>query len=132
MTNSIATYSFLPWLRQGIANNISAADRDESVRLRASVRVQFELTGEGGEGGRLTEAFAKDVQLFGPGDIVGIESRAIIKTEPHNWITNFEPNYLPYIDFYDEDFPWRYTPASPDGTRTRLRPCPTQSSLPSA
>ena len=36
---------------------------------------------------------------------------------PHRasrWITNFEPNYLAAIDFYDEDFPWRYTPVAPD------------------
>src|SRR5207237_730661 len=31
-------------------------------------------------------------------------------------------NYLPFVEFYDEDFPWRYTPAAPDGSRTRLRP----------
>ena len=24
---------------------------------------------------------------------------------------DFEPNYLPFVEFYDEDFPWRYTPA---------------------
>ena len=26
------------------------------------------------------------------------------------------------VDFYDEDFPWRYTPAAPDASRLRLRP----------
>ena len=31
-------------------------------------------------------------------------------------MTNFEPNYLAAIEFYDEDFPWRYTP------RRRSRP----------
>ncbi|MGL4883157.1 MAG: hypothetical protein ACRC8K_19170, partial [Waterburya sp.] len=59
------------------------------------------------------------MQLFGPGDIAGIVSQGILKTEPQNLITNFnfESNYLPYIDFYDEDFPWRYTPAAPNGNR---------------
>ena len=37
--------------------------------------------------------------------------------EPAHWVTNFEPNYLAAIEFYDEDFPWRYTPAAPDGRR---------------
>src|SRR5207244_1896431 len=45
-----------------------------------------------------------------------------VRTEPHDWISNFEPNYLPYVDFYDEDFPWRYTPAAPDASGLRLRP----------
>ena len=25
---------------------------------------------------------------------------------------NFESNYLAAVDFYDEDFPWRYTPGA--------------------
>ena len=69
----------------------------------------------------LTHDVARDVALYGPGDIVGIDRRAIVRMEPRDWITNFEPNYLPYIEFYDEDFPWRYTPAAPDGA-ARLRP----------
>jgi hypothetical protein len=117
MSDPIATYSFLPWLRQGIANNVAAIDG-----VRATIPVQLELTGEGVNGGKLTQSISKNVQLFGPGDIVGIESRAFFKTDPHNWITNFEPNYLPYIDFYDEDFPWRYTPSAPDKARSRLSP----------
>ena len=49
-------------------------------------------------------------------------ARAIVKTEPRNWITNFEPTTSPYVEFYDEDFPWRYTPARPDAGAHRLRP----------
>lgn len=121
MNEEIGTYSFLPWLRQGIANNILTPDLDTSVKVRASVNVAFTLTGEGIDPTE-TEPISKPVALYGPGDIIGIESKAIIKTEPRNWITNFEPNYLPYIDFYDEDFVWRYTPAAPDTELGRLRP----------
>jgi hypothetical protein len=114
----VATYSFLPWLRQGIANTIAGTEG-----ARATIKVNLELGGDAVQGGRLpTLGIEKSVQLFGPGDIVGIESRAFFKTEPNNWITNFEPNYLPYIDFYDEDFPWRYTPAAPDVSKSRLQP----------
>ena len=35
-------------------------------------------------------------------------------------VTNFESNYLAAVDFYDEDFPWRYTPAPAPG----LQLCP--------
>lgn len=123
MSTPIATYSFLPWLRQGISNKITAADGDAGVKLRAAVPVSLELSGEPVAGEEpLKETINRSVELYGPGDIIGIESRAIIKTEPRNWITNFETNYLPYIDFYDEDFPWRYTPSAPDNTKTRLRP----------
>jgi hypothetical protein len=123
MSHPLSTYSFLPWLRQGLANNVAATDFDANIKLRATIPVQLAISGEAVSGGELSlPPILKNIQLFGPGDIVGIESRAIIRTEPRNWITNFEPNYLPCIEFYDEDFPWRYTPAAPDGATTRLRP----------
>lgn len=118
--STLGTYSFLPWLRQGLANQITAPDFDPSVTVRATIEVKVEARGS--EGGTKAETVTRPVALFGPGDIVGIDRRAIVRVEPRDWITNFEPNYLPHIEFYDEDFPWRYTPAAPDTARGRLRP----------
>lgn len=122
MSTTIATYSFLSWMRQGLSGNIVEADNDPSVKLRASIRVKLFVDGLKKDGVTVEhkELPEKTVHLYGPGDIVGIDAKAIIKTEPRNWITNFEPNYLAYIDFYEEDFPWRYTPAR--ATADRLRP----------
>jgi hypothetical protein len=120
---TIATYSFLPWLRQGVANTISAADGDATVKTRATVNVALQLAGQPvGGGGDLTQPLSQNIALYGPGDIVGIDTRAVVRLEPREWITNFESNYFAAIDFYDEDFPWRYTPATPDGGGLRLRP----------
>jgi hypothetical protein len=117
MSDTLATYSFLPWLRQGLANNITTGETSD-IKLRASIDIKLEVTPTKVDGKEDAHQFIdKAVQLYGPGDIVGIDSKVIVKTEPHNWITNFEPNYLPYIDFYEEDFPWRYTPARPTGER---------------
>jgi hypothetical protein len=121
--NQLATYSFLPWLRQGIANTIATQDNDASVKTRASIHVALELAGDPvGGGAELTRPLTQDIALYGPGDIVGIDSRAIFRTDPRPWITNYESNYLAAVEFYDEDFLWRYTPAAPDGTGLRLRP----------
>ncbi|MCH5600860.1 hypothetical protein [Niabella ginsengisoli] len=61
--------------------------------------------------------------MVGPGDVIGIHSDMIIRNEPRTGVSNFEPNYLPYVEFYDEDFPWRYTPASATGANNvSLRP----------
>ncbi len=123
MSDTISTYTFLPWLRQGLANNITAEDMASGVKMRAKINVAVAISGTGvDETPDNPPPVSKDVALYGPGDIVGIESRAIVKVEPRNWITNFEPNYLPYIEFYDEDFPWRYTPAAPNTDTHRLRP----------
>src|SRR5204863_543225 len=120
--STLGTYSFLPWLRQGLANQIQSFDFDNSVRVRAQVNVQLELRGDKLGGGVDILAVSRAVALFGPGDIVGIDRRAIVRVDPRDWITNFEPNYLPHIEFYDEDFPWRYTPPAPDMAKGRLRP----------
>ena len=129
MSEQIATYTFLPWLRQGIGSKIQQQD-NLGVGLtsseRVSVQVSLQVNGE-------PDFASGDVQLLGPGDVIGINPQAIIRTDPRNWITDFEPNYLACIEFYDEDFPWRYTPARAvevdgsgaavdDTRRTKLRP----------
>jgi len=110
-----AAMTFLPWLRQGLANEITAPS---GVQLRATIKVDLELQGLAAGGPTIT-TISRDVQLVGPGDIVGIDSRAIVRTEPRSGITNFEPNYLAFIEFSD-DLPWRYTPEPV--VQNRLRP----------
>ena len=123
MSDTLGTYSFLPWLRLGMANNIAAADNDPMVKTRASIEVKLSISGKAVSGQPdLAATVSRNVALYGPGDIVGIDPKAVVKVEPRDWITNFETNYMPYIEFYDEDFPWRYTPAAPDLARHRLRP----------
>lgn len=136
-TNDIASYSFLPWLRQGLTSGIGNKDNfnpelDEEEEIgtvpdiRVSITMDIKFKGTPMESGADVEFDkTKDVKLYGPFDILGISQDAIVRTDPKNWITNFEPNYLPYIEFYDEDFLWRYTPAAPFGTELRnqkLRP----------
>lgn len=115
-------YSFLPWLRGGVANSITSADGDAGVKVRATLPLDLTLTGARLDGSAATQTLHRDISLYGPGDIVGIDSKAVVKVEPRDWITNFEPNYLPYIELYDEDLPWRYTPAAADVSKHRLRP----------
>ena len=122
--SNLPVYSFFPWLRQGLGNQITDADVAGRAKLRSEIPVAVELTGTGLAGTLVQQIplVPRNVPLAGPGDIVGIEARAIVRTDPRNWITNFEPNYAPCIEFYDEDFPWRYTPAMADIAAHRLRP----------
>ncbi|MBE0640345.1 MAG: hypothetical protein IH598_17670 [Bacteroidales bacterium] len=116
MSDEIATYTFLPWLRQGIATLIK-----QRVGDRAEATIKIKLSGLKKDGNSKEEDITRDIQLYGPGDIIGIDRRAITKVEPQNNLTNFEPNYLPFIEFYDEDFPWRYSP-EPNPANHRLEP----------
>jgi hypothetical protein len=123
MSNPLATYTFLPWLRQGLSNTITQDEATPNANLRASVALQLTLRSHG-LGAAVPDAnlATNAVRLYGPGDVLGIDKRAIVKTEPRHWITNFEPNNLAHIEFYDEDFPWRYTPAHADVANHRHRP----------
>ena len=114
MSIEIARYQFHSWSRRGISINISEADDlgagTSATIERAQVPVGVTLNGT---------ANPKNFLLIGPGDIIGVNSNMIVRTEPLNWITNFEPNYLAFLEFYDEDFAWRYTPAAPSGDKLR-------------
>ncbi len=82
------TYTFMPWLRQGLAAGIDVTDNlgGPSVQPeRASINVSFKVG---------TESISKQAHLLGPGDVVGINPRAIVKTEPRHWVTDFEASVI--------------------------------------
>lgn len=115
-----SAYSFLPWLRRGIATQISA---DPGSAARAGIEVKLRIDGTPRTAGAiLTQEVGHNVQLYGPGDVIGIDPRAVVRTEPRDWVTNFDPNYLAFIEFYEEDYCWRYSPAVPNATTGRLAP----------
>ena len=113
----LARYCFLPWLRRGIARHVDVSDDlggGGTVRPhRASVEIQVDVND--------VEAAARTVGLYGPGDVTAIASGGSVRTDPRDRVTDFEPNYLPLIEFRDADFPWRHTPAKATG-EDRLRP----------
>jgi len=114
MSIKVAKYTFGSWLRKGIGGRIITVDNlgngTTSGTLRSEVNIEVKVN---------DQVEPKSFQLLGPGDIIGINPTMVVRTEPLNWITNFEPNYLPFIEFYDEDFLWRYTPAKANGDKLR-------------
>ncbi len=121
-TIEIARYQFHSWSRRGISANITDTDDlgsgTDAGMERASITLGVTLNGNPN---------SKKFQLIGPGDIIGVNQNMIVRSEPLDGITNFEPNYLAFVEFYDEDFAWRYTPAAPTGgsgpaDNNKLRP----------
>ena len=65
----LGTYAFLPWLRQGVANAITAPP---AAGMRASIHVELDLSGTPVAGGATAHPdIAQDISLYGPGDILG-------------------------------------------------------------
>jgi hypothetical protein len=108
-----ASFTFLPWARRGLASGIAAGTGTAALPARATISVGLTLSG-------LAES-RYDLTLYGPGDVLGIDPKLIIRTDPRAESTGVEPNYLPLIEFDPPDFPWMFTPA-PSGSDDRLRP----------
>ena len=57
-----------------------------------------------------------------------LKGLAVIRTHPKDGAVEATPGELAYVEFYDEDLPWRYTPArvakatEPAADRHKLRP----------
>lgn len=123
---ALAKYTFLPWLRQGLAARLAEADDLSSTASteRAQLAIELKIATEAVETGAAGEAAVqKNVQLAGPGDVVGFARRAIVRVEPNFGVHDFEPNLLAHVEFYEEDLPWRHTPAAEQvANPRRLRP----------
>lgn len=109
-------YIFVPWVRQGVAKQISTVDGLGSntatgEQLRASIESTLTWNTSNTE--------TKTIGVVGPADIQSISEDAILNIEPKHRVDDVEANYLPFIEFYEEDFPWRFSPLKHSGEKLR-------------
>ncbi len=113
-------YRFLPWTKRGLARAVQTVD---APGIDARPVIQLGLTIAADQDGNAVAPVngAVGLRLFGPADVVGIDTRLILRSDPKPFTTSFEPNYLALIDFDPPDFAWMFTPAKADANQ-RLRP----------
>jgi hypothetical protein len=116
MTTSLGRYHFQAWARRGIGASLTNLDTG-TLPDRANLTVQLSLQVQDGLTPNPVLPPPVTMQLYGPGDIAGMDPRMVIRTEPRESTVNFEPNYLCGIEFDAPDFPWMFTPAAPNGDR---------------
>lgn len=107
-----AGFRFIAWSRRGL----SAA---ASVELAGDGRVRLPVTVTVRKGASDTEDVTRTLELYGPGDVVRLDERQVIRREPRPGTADFEPNYFPLIEFDAPELPWMLSPEVGD---TRLRP----------
>ncbi|KAB2916131.1 MAG: hypothetical protein F9K23_08455 [Bacteroidetes bacterium] len=123
---SSAYYNFISYIREGFSNTITEQDilgipDTGSPLVQYTARIYL-------NGDENTPKHNLPIMLAGPGEITGIDEKVIVKKAPLAGDTNFSPTFVPFIEFYSPDFPWRYTAAAPapaeeNGTHAkRLRP----------
>ncbi|MEW6736738.1 MAG: hypothetical protein AB1489_35945, partial [Acidobacteriota bacterium] len=111
---TLLKYSFLPWVRQGVTASITTQDTlTTNIAGRVTLPVKLVIN--------QTNNAEVTARLYSAGDVTGIDPRQIIRTDPPQLATNFEPNYFPAIEFDRPDLPWLFTPARGDN-QGRLRP----------
>lgn len=102
----MSTRQYLPWTRAGAGNLVTGTwgQARAAVTITASVNE--------GEAPATLEA-----TLYGPGDVTGIDTRQIIRTDPPDDTTDFESTLLPCVEFDEPALPWLFTPAAADNDR---------------
>jgi hypothetical protein len=110
-----AQYRLFSWLRQGLLAGVTQPSGSIAGTAPGRLLLPMHL--------RINGARDVDVplELFGPGEVTGLDPREVIRTEPQRSMSDFEPNYFPIVEFDRPDFPWLFTPAVADAQR-RLRP----------
>ncbi len=111
-------YRFMPWAKRGLSRAIATPD---ALGIDARPQVKLGLTIAADKDGNATAPVTGNVglRLFGPADVIGIDTRLMLRTDPKPNATSFEPNYLALVDFDPPDFPWMFTPAQAAGGRLR-------------
>ena len=105
MEEELGTYTFLPWVKSGLGAHI-LQNGPPLIGPRASLDVQvkirkYPLVGHMEE----IDAPKKTVELMGPGDVVGVQKKFIIRRDPEPNSNSVERNYFPLIEFSQADFP---------------------------
>src|SRR4029078_6415778 len=121
-TGMTIPYRFMPWTRRGLARAHANPDAPNAA-LQTRPRIKFGLQLQARQDGTGVTAVSGnvDLTLYGPADVIGIDQRLIVRTDPRPNTTNFEPNYLAVVDFDPPDSPWLLTPARA-GATDHLRP----------
>jgi hypothetical protein len=102
-------YVLLPHARTGIAAALSTPFA-WSLPTRVSVKITVPVNDSRG-------ALNAEMQMhvFGPADVLELDSRQVIRTLPKAHAANAEVANLVHMEFDRPDLPWLFTPAGPDG-----------------
>lgn len=126
------TSYYFSWVRKGLSNYITEVDvlghiKNESLLAKQRpvlfVTSEYELTpispNDEEKRKEIIVSDTKEIDFISAGDILKVHENAILKTTPTSNNIGFPIQYLPYVEFWEADFPWRYTPAKHNNNRLR-------------
>lgn len=102
----LASYSFIPWVRRGVATRITRVEGTPLAQPEPRASLTFDV---GFNAGALTASI--DLNLAGSGEVSSLDPRAVIRRVPEHDVHDAEPNYFPALEVDLVDLPWLYTSA---------------------
>ncbi len=110
---------FTSWVRRGAAGAILEPDPTAGAYSGpATFQPSITLARDGVAQPAVT---GPELTLLGPGAVIGISSKAVVRTDPAHSAKNVEDNYLVQVELSRPDLPWMFTPAK-QNDQNRLRP----------
>ncbi len=108
---TLEAYDFVPYALTGL----SAAMTTPATGVRATTHVTIPIADD--QGGTATAQ--RDVTLYGPGDVLGIDPGQVVRRYPSPGSTNAEETFHAHIEFDRPELPWAFSAATPG---VRMRP----------
>ena len=102
---------FLPWLRAGLTGAITTPDGADGLTNRAPVPLAVQLNA--------TQVDVPEAAVLGPGDVLGIDARQVLRLDPPDRTTGHETTRWASVEFDEPSLPWLFTPAAPEANRLR-------------
>ena len=103
----------LPYYRKGLSNSITSSGQLKQHRATLKVNLGVELNKKIDDTRVEKLLEGQEIQLMGPTDVKSVQKNAISRISPPEGAkTRLFKDYLPYVEFFEEDLPWRYTPVA--------------------
>ena len=106
----------LKYLRKGLISSVKEGSSVTKDTKRAQIDVNLKFQVKNVNSGRVENKVlpGKKIELLGPADVKSLTSKAICRVSPAaSGDVRLNASYRPYMEFYEEDLPWRYTPFAP-------------------
>src|SRR4051812_16690757 len=106
--SDLAHYYFIPTVREGLAAWITT--QASNSRTQVETRLTPFADGTSPANATISTTIPMSVGLYGPGDVLGFDPSVVIRTDPRPNVGDYEPNFMPLVEFHEPDFPWRFIP----------------------
>lgn len=113
---AIANLTFVSSLQRGMNAGLTRADQIPTGFVEDRVQFAFDLTFDNGAAQPSpAQTSSTHLGLIGPGDVVGLDPRAVVRTYPRRDDNDAEFGFFAAVELDQADLPWRYSPAKPAG-----------------